>query len=89
MTLFTRIGSNLTDLAKAIFAVIIGVLLSIVILIQIGNEPGHDDLLGQQQMILDQQRVMLCLMLYPEEQRQNPEVLSSCQSSPLESQPGG
>ena len=82
MTLFSRIGANVTDLAKAVIAVVIGVLLSLVILIQIGNEPGHDDLVSQQNMILDQQRLMLCLMLYPEEQRQTPEVLAACQATP-------
>jgi hypothetical protein len=61
MTWFSQIGPQVSDLAKAVIAVILGVLLSIGILIAISDDPSHQMLLDQQDLMIGNQRVILCL----------------------------
>jgi hypothetical protein len=70
-----------SDLAKAVIAVILGVLLSIGILIAISDDPSHQMLLDQQDLMIENQRVVLCLMLFDEEDRGSADVVATCQTA--------
>lgn len=54
--------------------IIIGLLLAV------SDEPSNTDIVTRQEMILDNQRIILCLLLYPAEQRTE-EVVAGCSAS--------
>jgi hypothetical protein len=75
-----RIVRATASMAQTVVAVILGMILTIGILIMISDDPTHEQLMERQAQIMDNQRIVLCLMLYPEDERQTPEILASCQN---------
>jgi hypothetical protein len=74
---------HLTDLARLIVAVFVGVMLAILVFIAISRSPGHDDIFQRQQMIEDQLRYMSCLLLIEPADR-IPDAVAACQVTPPE-----
>jgi hypothetical protein len=78
--------SSLTDMAKAVLAVMIGVLLTIVILVSLSSSPGHSDLFARQEILEQRLAFVACLILTPPENR-TPETISECQAAPIDNAP--
>jgi hypothetical protein len=78
--------SSLTDMAKAVLAVMIGVLLTIIILVSLSSSPGHSDLYIRQQMIEERLAFIACLILTPPEERTSVAV-TACQAVPIDDAP--
>ena len=78
--------SNLTDMAKAVVAVMIGVLLTIMILVSLSSSPGHSDIFARQEMIEQRLAFISCLILNTPEER-TPEAIAECQAIPINDAP--
>jgi hypothetical protein len=58
-----RIIRTTASMAQTLVAVILGMLLTISVLILVSDDPTHEQLVERQQVILENQRLMLCLVL--------------------------